>query len=558
MNIVFHVSPLSKVYRDKISKKFEIISAYYSLQDLRRLGPVKMFFNLLRLRANKIILPVEDETSRTVLPVLYALALIVRSKSIIKIDSNIKINKVYRIQCIYAILSLFYSSLKAQVIKRKNVRNIKYFNELSIDKVRFRDVNNILYLNSNLWYGLRVGGSVGHISGVVNAFLNRGFSVDFASLGDRLMVNEDARFIKLRPPSTYAFPGEVNNPVFANSVTRQLIYKYKNQNKPDFIYQRLSVANISGVQLSKRWKIPFILEYNGSEAWVSANWGHRRMRYYDDVVDAENACLRHANLVVTISDPLKDELIERGVNPNQIVNYPNCIDPKIFSPERFDDNDRYHLRDRWRISSDAKVITFLGTFGKWHGANVYANAIKLLASKRRDWLIKNKIMFFFVGDGSQLHDVKNILADISDVDKFCRFTGLVNQEDAPLYLEASDILISPHVPNDDGSKFFGSPTKLFEYLAMGKPIIASNLDQLGDILQPSISLDDLDNILDDSVSVLVKPGCIEELMKAIVWTVDNPEISTRIGRNARKLALHKYTWDIHVNKILSVLNSEYK
>ena len=558
MNIVFHVSPLSKVYRDKISKKFEIISAYYSLQDLRRLGPVKMFFNLLRLRANKIILPVEDETSRTVLPVLYALALIVRSKSIIKIDSNIKINKVYRIQCIYAILSLFYSSLKAQVIKRKNVRNIKYFNELSIDKVRFRDVNNILYLNSNLWYGLRVGGSVGHISGVVNAFLNRGFSVDFASLGDRLMVNEDARFIKLRPPSTYAFPGEVNNPVFANSVTRQLINNYRNQNKPDFIYQRLSVANISGVQLSKRWKIPFILEYNGSEAWVSANWGHRRMRYYDDVVDAENACLRHANLVVTISDPLKDELIERGVNPNQIVNYPNCIDPKIFSPERFDDNDRYHLRDRWRISSDAKVITFLGTFGKWHGANVYANAIKLLASKRRDWLIKNKIMFFFVGDGSQLHDVKNILADISDVDKFCRFTGLVNQEDAPLYLEASDILISPHVPNDDGSKFFGSPTKLFEYLAMGKPIIASNLDQLGDILQPSISLDDLDNILDDSVSVLVKPGCIEELMKAIVWTVDNPEISTRIGRNARKLALHKYTWDIHVNKILSVLNSEYK
>ena len=127
MNIVFHVSPLSEHYRNQISDKFKLITAYYSLQDLRRLGPVKMFFNLLRLRANKLILPVEDETSRTVLPVLYALAFIVRSKSIIKIDSNISVSNIYRIQCLYAILSLLYSSLSAQVIKFKNKRFVKYF-----------------------------------------------------------------------------------------------------------------------------------------------------------------------------------------------------------------------------------------------------------------------------------------------------------------------------------------------------------------------------------------------------------------------------------------------
>ena len=54
-------------------------------------------------------------------------------------------------------------------------------------------------------------------------------------------------------------------------------------------------------------------------------------------------------------------------------------------------------------------------------------------------------------------------------------TGLVPQEDGPEHLAACDILASPHVPNADGTPFFGSPTKLFEYMAMGKGIVASNL-----------------------------------------------------------------------------------
>ena len=53
----------------------------------------------------------------------------------------------------------------------------------------------------------------------------------------------------------------------------------------------------------------------------------------------------------------------------------------------------------------------------------------------------------------------------------------------PSLLDACDILVSPHVPLDAGAEFFGSPTKLFEYMAMGKGIVASRLGQIGEVLQ---------------------------------------------------------------------------
>ena len=50
-------------------------------------------------------------------------------------------------------------------------------------------------------------------------------------------------------------------------------------------------------------------------------------------------------------------------------------------------------------------------------------------------------------------------------------------------LAACDVLASPHMGNPDGTRFFGSPTKLFEYMAMGRAIVASDLEQIGEVLE---------------------------------------------------------------------------
>src|SRR5262249_894340 len=151
--------------------------------------------------------------------------------------------------------------------------------------------------------------------------------VDFLSMEAPLMADPGVCFLPVRPLATYSVPYETNLFRFQDRFLGQA--RSLGAGPHAFIYQRMSVANYAGVVLSREKQIPLVLEYNGSEAWVSANWGVR-FRYHDLAVRAEEINLKHAHAVVTVSDVLRDELVGRGVAPSRVVVYPNCIDPAVF------------------------------------------------------------------------------------------------------------------------------------------------------------------------------------------------------------------------------------
>jgi glycosyltransferase involved in cell wall biosynthesis len=105
-------------------------------------------------------------------------------------------------------------------------------------------------------------------------------------------------------------------------------------------------------------------------------------------------------------------------------------------------------------------------------------------------------------------------------------------------LDACDILVSPHVPLADGSDFFGSPTKLFEYMAMGKGIVASRLGQIGDVL------------VDNETALLVEPGDAADLSKAIIRLSADVELRARLGSAAREAAVGLHTWQRNAANII--------
>lgn len=145
-----------------------------------------------------------------------------------------------------------------------------------------------------------------------------------------------------------------------------------------------------------------------------------------------------------------------------------------------------------------------------------------------------------IGDGLTMPQVKKRLDEFSVMD-ISILTGLVRQEQGPIYMAACDILASPHVPNPDGTPFFGSPTKMFEYMAMGKGIVASNLDQIGDVLKH------------DKTAWMVEPGDVQSLMGGLKTLIDDETLRKNLGQAARHEVVKNYTWKEHTRKIIEKL-----
>ena len=275
-----------------------------------------------------------------------------------------------------------------------------------------------------------------------------------------------------------------------------------------------------------------MLEYNGSEIWVQRHWG-KPLKYEKLSERIELLNLRGADLIVVVSDPIKDQLVTQGIVADKILVNPNGVDPKVYSP----DVDGSGIRSQYALGGKT-VIGFIGTFGKWHGAEVLAEAFGRLLKESPEY--QNQVRLLMIGDGPMMPRVKEKLLKFEVAD-LCRLTGFISQNEGPLYLAACDILVSPHLPNSDGTPFFGSPTKLFEYMAMGKGIVASDLDQIGEILKHGHS------------AWMVKPGDVRSLTGGLKVMVDDEETRKRLGKAARSEVMARYTWQCHTARIMNKL-----
>ena len=221
-----------------------------------------------------------------------------------------------------------------------------------------------------------------------------------------------------------------------------------------------------------------------------------------------------------------------------IVN-PNGVDPEIYRPDR----DGEPVRRRLGISPDEVVIAFIGTFGNWHGTEILADAFGRMLAKHSD--LAPRVRLLLIGDGDKMSLVRQILEGNGGMVRTI-ITGTVPQSDAPDYLAAADIFASPHVPNPDGTPFFGSPTKLFEYMAMGRAIVASDLDQIGELLEH------------DKTASLVPPGDADALAEGMAVLVGDKLMRQRFGTAARADCLVNFTWEQHTRRILNALREVAK
>jgi glycosyltransferase involved in cell wall biosynthesis len=306
--------------------------------------------------------------------------------------------------------------------------------------------------------------------------------------------------------------------------------KLLTQKKPRLLYQRHGRFLFAGAVLSRLLGIPLVLEYNASEDWMAKYWDPARFSPWLRL--CERVSVKAASLIVVVSNPLKQQLMEAGVPADHILVNPNAVDPEWFHPHC----GGAKLRQDLGFRSVNIIVCFVGTFSYWHGVAVLEQAIRLLLDRAQP--AGCPLRFLLVGDGPLAPQMRSALEPYSR-SGLVTFTGAIPHGSVRAHLDAADILVSPHVPMPGGSPFFGSPTKLFEYMAMGKAIAASALDQIADVLEHG------------RTALLVRPGDSSELAEAIQRLAADAQLRIELGRNAREVALARHTWRHNARRVLA-------
>jgi glycosyltransferase involved in cell wall biosynthesis len=378
----------------------------------------------------------------------------------------------------------------------------------------------VLYLRSQLWLGLEGGGSVAHTAGVIGGLEQAGTEVRVVS-SDRLPGVDAPTTVETPEVWFDGWLREVEDLGYNASFFFAAL-RASTRYRPEAIYQRHTAFNCAGAILSRILRLPLVLEFNSSEVWKGRYWGGLRLARVAGVVERIN--LRAADRIIVVSDVLRQDLVERGVPADKVTMNPNAVDPARFTP------DAGGGRVREQLDLDGTVVVgFSGTFGEWHGVPTLARAIPLVLEARPH------VRWLLIGDGP--------LRATIGVSGRVRLAGMVPHADVPAYLAACDILVSPHGRQADGGEFFGSPTKLFEYMASGRPIVASSIGQIAEVLR------------DEHTALLVPPDDADALSAAIVRLVDDACLRTQLGGAAREAAVTRHTWRQNAERVLDCLGS---
>ena len=381
----------------------------------------------------------------------------------------------------------------------------------------------IVYLRSSPGPGTQAGGAASHINGFINAATELGAHISLISNDEiaGLDISEVSRKIVWPTPigSSRAAFDIYNNLLFTDAAVAEV-----EKTQPDVIYQRYARFSWAGVAASLRTNRPLFLEYNGSEVWVGRYWD--RVNKLELLARYERLNLNAAARIFVVSEVERENLLKAGVDVAKIVVNPNGVDVDRFQPGI----GGVELRNKFGVATTDTLVGFVGTFGPWHGVEVLAHAITQIPND-------SHIRFLLIGSGTLRARVEQIISEAGAADSVI-LVGAVEHVRVPALLDACDVLVSPHVPLEDGSDFFGSPTKLFEYMAMGKAIVASRLGQISDVLE------------DESTSLLVKPGNAAELTEAILRLSRSRELRERLGAAARRNAIDRHTWKHNAQRVL--------
>jgi glycosyltransferase involved in cell wall biosynthesis len=257
-----------------------------------------------------------------------------------------------------------------------------------------------------------------------------------------------------------------------------------------------------------------------------------------------------AKALIVLTSFIKKRLIEVGVKEDKILVAPDGVDLEKFKIQ----NSKFKIREKLGLPQDKKIITYSGSFYlyDWKGIDILLEAVKFF---EKDWLL-----ILVGGNKNEIEEIKKKY----NLDKVLLIERKPHSE-IPYYLKAADVLVIPNKKGDQFSEEYTSPLKLFEYMASGVPIVASDLPSIREILyeEKRITTDNEPQITTDknqpksvikSNAILVEPNNPQKLAEGIKKVLQDKNFADKISKQILE-DIQKYTWQKRVENILKFIKN---
>lgn len=366
------------------------------------------------------------------------------------------------------------------------------------------------------------GGPRAHVLGTIGGFRQLGWKVDPFIIGDHVPRSwvASGSYEKKR--------GGIVKKALVDGV--RLGMRFKNNvrvrrvlhNRPDFVYERFGCMQALGLPF-KRAGVPWVLETNAlvfNEFKLDSS-----SVYFSRVARAlELSAYRRCDALVCVSQKLKDLVIaEAGIPESKIIVLPNGVDTDFFYPAAADS------------SQDARVLSigFVGTFFAWQALDLLLEAVHELRQRQVNLHVT------LIGDGPERANLMR-QAEHLGIQDHVLFAGRLPRDKIPAAMAEFDLGYSGHRPTSSGEMYM-SPLKLYEYMAVGKPVIVSR------------HADSDELIADGDTGFTFVAGDKASLKQAIERALADRQAMPAMGRRARAVIEQNHSWKKRVETLIEEL-----
>lgn len=299
--------------------------------------------------------------------------------------------------------------------------------------------------------------------------------------------------------------------------------------KPDVII--VSSPNffsvISAYIMSRVRRVPYIFEVRDLWPGIFIDLGVLKNKTLIKLLEKIELFLyKKASLVVPVTNRFADNIVNRGISPEKVKVITNGVDLDFYKPGFVDIN----FRKKIGVPTDAFVVMYLGAHGISHGLSSVLDAAEKLQTQG--------VHFLFVGEGAEKSKLVSI-ANTKGLSNITFVQGQPKQQILNFYSAADACLVT--LRNVDGLSTF-IPSKMFEIMGCGKPIVAALRGEAAEIFERS------------SAAAIVSPEDSSRLAATVVALKNDTERCKIMGQNGRRFVENNYDRKVLAQNYLKIIN----